>query len=58
MYKKDAYQECILLKEYLSEQLWSVVEDEGIHSVQATMDEINQALSKYEMTKDMVEGDW
>ncbi|KAI9471881.1 MAG: hypothetical protein EXX96DRAFT_582085 [Benjaminiella poitrasii] len=55
---KDAYNECVQLKEYLSEQLWAVVETEGIASVQFALDELTQALNKYEMTNDMIEGEW
>ncbi|KAK4520036.1 Mitochondrial inner membrane protease atp23 [Mucor velutinosus] len=55
---KDAYEECLQLKEYLSEQLWSEVETDGISKVQAALDELTQALSKYEMTNDMIEGEW
>ncbi|KAI8647215.1 hypothetical protein BD408DRAFT_335149 [Parasitella parasitica] len=55
---KDAYEECLQLKEYLSEQLWSEVETDGISKVQAALDELSQALMKYEMTNDIVEGEW
>lgn len=56
--EKDAYEECLQLKEYLSEQLWSEVETDGISKVQAALDELTHALSKYEMTNDMIEGEW
>ncbi|KAI8080758.1 uncharacterized protein B0P05DRAFT_539517 [Gilbertella persicaria] len=55
---KDAYNECMQLKEYLSEQLWSEVDNDGISSVQAALDDLNQALNKYEMTNDMIDGEW
>ncbi|KAI8372082.1 hypothetical protein EDC96DRAFT_501556 [Choanephora cucurbitarum] len=55
---KDAYNECVQLKEFLSEQLWSEVDDDGISSVQSALDDLNQALGKYEMTNDMIEGEW
>ena len=55
---QDAYNECVQLKEFLSEQLWSEVDDDGISSVQSALDDLNQALGKYEMTNDMIEGEW
>lgn len=56
--KQDAYEECLQLKEYLSEQLWSEFENDGISSLQSALEDLTQALSKYEMTNDMVEGEW
>lgn len=55
---QDAYEECLQLKEYLSEQLWSEFDNDGISSVQSALEELTQALNKYEMTNDMVEGEW
>jgi hypothetical protein len=55
---KDAYEECLQLKDYLSEQLWSEFDNDGISSVQLALEEIQQALNKYEMTNDMIEGEW
>lgn len=55
---KDAYEECLQLKEYLSEQLWSEFDNDGISSVQSALEELQQALNKYEMTSDMIEGEW
>ncbi|CEG78816.1 hypothetical protein RMATCC62417_13363 [Rhizopus microsporus] len=55
---KDAYEECLQLRDYLSEQLWSVFDDEGISSVQAALDDLSQALSKYEMMYETIEGEW
>ncbi|KAI7907055.1 uncharacterized protein BX663DRAFT_494667 [Cokeromyces recurvatus] len=55
---KDAYEECLQLKEYLSEQLWSVVDTECIASVQSALDELTLALNKYEMINDMIDGEW
>lgn len=46
------------LRDYLSEQLWSVFDDEGISSVQAALDDLSQALSKYEMIYETIEGEW
>lgn len=46
------------LRDYLSEQLWSVFDDEGISSVQAALDDLSQALSKYEMMYETIEGEW
>jgi hypothetical protein len=42
-------------KEYLSELLWTEVETDDISS---TLDELNQAINKYEMTSDMADGEW
>ncbi|KAI8979818.1 hypothetical protein BDF20DRAFT_819705 [Mycotypha africana] len=55
---KDAYEECLQLKEYLSEYLWTESDSEGINTIQASLDELNKALDKYEMTNDIVEGEW
>ncbi|KAI9343707.1 hypothetical protein BD770DRAFT_398125 [Pilaira anomala] len=55
---KDAYQECLQLKEYLSEQLWSEFDTEGISSVQLALEDLSLALNKYEMTSEMIEGEW
>lgn len=55
---QDAYEECLQLKEYLSEQLWSEFDNDGISSVQSALEELTQALNKYEMTNDMVDGEW
>ncbi|KAI8989269.1 hypothetical protein BDB01DRAFT_718536 [Pilobolus umbonatus] len=55
---KDAYEECMKLKECLSDHLWSQVDNDTINSIQSSIDDLTQALSKYEMTSDMVEGEW
>lgn len=55
---QDAYEDCLQLKEYLSEQLWSEFDTDGISSVQSALDELSVALNKYEMTSDMIEGGW
>ncbi|KAI8885740.1 hypothetical protein K501DRAFT_270504 [Backusella circina FSU 941] len=49
---KDAYDECVQLRDYLSEQLWSEFDTEGISSVQGALDDVTQVLSKYEMTSE------
>jgi hypothetical protein len=41
------------LRDYLSEQLWSEFDTEGISSVQGALDDVTQALSKYEMTSEL-----
>ncbi|KAG1136495.1 hypothetical protein G6F37_012134 [Rhizopus arrhizus] len=55
---KDAYEECRQLKEYLSEQLWSVIDHEGVSSIQSALDDLMKAIVKYEMINDIVEGEW
>jgi hypothetical protein len=56
---KDAYEECLQLKEYLSEQLWSEFDTHSISTVQNALDELVQAINKYEITSDMMdEGEW
>ncbi|CAO3584417.1 unnamed protein product [Absidia cylindrospora] len=55
---KDAYKECLLLKEYLSEQLWSVTDTEGVNNVQNALDILTRAIVSYEMMKDALDGDW
>ncbi|KAG2209715.1 uncharacterized protein EV154DRAFT_522570 [Mucor mucedo] len=55
---KDAYKECLELKDYLSEQLWSEFDTDGISAVQTALEDLSQVLSKYEMTKEMIENEW
>ncbi|CAO3692410.1 unnamed protein product [Rhizopus stolonifer] len=50
---KDTYEECLQLKEYLSEQLWAVHDQENISSVQAALDDLTHVLSEYESTSDI-----
>ncbi|KAI8344507.1 hypothetical protein BC941DRAFT_447453 [Chlamydoabsidia padenii] len=55
---KDSYQECQQLKEHLSDQLWSVIETDGVMDIQNALDILNHAILEYEMMKDAAEGDW
>ncbi|CAO3641135.1 unnamed protein product [Cunninghamella blakesleeana] len=55
---KDAYNECLQLKEYLNEHLWSVTDNEGIADIQNAIDILTRATVSYEMMKDTAEGDW
>ncbi|KAG1045936.1 hypothetical protein G6F46_010905 [Rhizopus delemar] len=52
---KDSYEECLQLREYLSEQLWSVTDHEGISSVQSALDDLSYGLSKYESINDTID---
>ncbi|SAM04248.1 hypothetical protein [Absidia glauca] len=54
----DTYQECLQLKEHLSDQLWSVTESKGVMDVQNALDGLTRAITGYEMMKDAAEGDW
>ncbi|KAI8084724.1 uncharacterized protein BX664DRAFT_337626 [Halteromyces radiatus] len=54
----DSYQECLQLKDYLSEQLWSDTEADGVVEVQNALDIVTRAIVSYEMMKDAAEGDW
>ncbi|EIE89283.1 hypothetical protein RO3G_13994 [Rhizopus delemar RA 99-880] len=51
----DSYEECLQLREYLSEQLWSVTDHEGISSVQSALDDLSYGLSKYESINDTID---
>ncbi|CAO3703656.1 unnamed protein product [Rhizopus stolonifer] len=59
---KDVYKECLELKDFLSENLWLVNEDEFVACVQTALDDLMHALSKYDkmndMMNDMIEGEW
>lgn len=46
------------MKEYLSEQLWSEFDTDGISAVQTALEDLSQVLNKYEMTREMIEGEW
>ncbi|KAI9254858.1 hypothetical protein BY458DRAFT_520530 [Sporodiniella umbellata] len=49
---RDTYRECLQLKEYLSEQLWSVTDQESISAIQDAMDELTHVLLEYESSSD------
>ncbi|KAI9306953.1 hypothetical protein BJ944DRAFT_262706 [Cunninghamella echinulata] len=55
---KDSYKECLQLKEYLGEHLWSVSDTDGIADIQNAIDILTRATVSYEMMKDAAEGDW
>ncbi|KAI9025362.1 hypothetical protein CLU79DRAFT_886352 [Phycomyces nitens] len=45
---KDAYGECLKLKEYLAEQLWTVSDADGVASIQTALDILTQTVNDYE----------
>lgn len=55
---QDRYAECLSLKEHIAEQLWSAFEKERIDALQASLESLNKACSKYDMMKDVAEGEW
>lgn len=42
----------------MSEQLWSICEDDKIAAVQRSLDSLTQICLDYELMKDAAEGDW
>ncbi|ORX50491.1 hypothetical protein DM01DRAFT_1337670 [Hesseltinella vesiculosa] len=55
---KEAYLECLKLKEYLNEQLWSVADNEAVKNIQTALDLTTRATLNYEMMIDAANGDW
>ncbi|KAI8146784.1 hypothetical protein BJV82DRAFT_509457, partial [Fennellomyces sp. T-0311] len=56
---RDAYNECVKLKEYMSEKLWAVSDNDGIASLQASVESLQSVCQQYEQIKDADEvGDW
>ncbi|CDS05738.1 hypothetical protein LRAMOSA08266 [Lichtheimia ramosa] len=55
---KDAYEECVKLRSHISEQLWVVCENENVASLETTMESLARVCARYELLKDVAEGDW
>ena len=56
---QDAYNECVKLKEYLSEKLWTVSDNEGVTSLQASVESLQSVCNQYELIKKAEDvGDW
>ncbi|KAI9314746.1 hypothetical protein BX666DRAFT_1963095 [Dichotomocladium elegans] len=48
---KDAYEECLRLREWMSDQLWAANENENITSLQASMESLTNICTRFEMIK-------
>ncbi|ORY95831.1 hypothetical protein BCR43DRAFT_493667 [Syncephalastrum racemosum] len=46
---KDTYGECIQLRDYISEKLWSVSEDESVNALQKSLDTLGRVCAQYEL---------
>ncbi|KAI9488075.1 hypothetical protein BDB00DRAFT_850222 [Zychaea mexicana] len=58
---KDTYNECLKLREFMSEKLWAVSDNERITSMQASVESLQTVCTQYEALKkcaDDEEGDW
>ncbi|KAI8379244.1 uncharacterized protein BYT42DRAFT_568181 [Radiomyces spectabilis] len=55
---KDAYNECLQLKDYLADQLWCVTDADKIAELTDALETLSRACSNYDMMKDVAEGDW
>ncbi|KAI7855748.1 hypothetical protein BDC45DRAFT_534092 [Circinella umbellata] len=57
----DTYNECIKLKDFISEKLWAVSDNERITLMQGAVDSLQHVCNQYELlvkSVDQEAGDW